>query len=177
MRYIPGYEWLYSATEDWNIYSHITNKFLKGTDNTHWYYMVTLCKKGIHKKYTIHRLVIFSFLWKSNLCINHKNWIKTDNRIENLEYCTYSENSIHSRVVLWNTNSCKQRILASNMWKLNSKPITQYSLSWEFIWHYNSQTEASKKLWIPQATISRWIIKNKISGWFIWKLSNWKQLI
>ena len=44
----------------------------------------------------VHQIVMLAFIGKSNLCINHKNGIKTDNRLENLEYCTNSENIRHA---------------------------------------------------------------------------------
>jgi len=50
----------------------------------------------------VHRLVGDVFLTKpdiANIQINHKNGIKTDNRIENLEWCTYSHNLKHAREI------------------------------------------------------------------------------
>lgn len=46
----------------------------------------------------VHRLVMFSFspTTKSNMDVNHINGIKTDNRLENLEWCTRKENIQHS---------------------------------------------------------------------------------
>jgi hypothetical protein len=47
---------------------------------------------------SIHKLVMAAFVGERpfNLEINHKNGVKTDNRVENLEYITHKENAIHA---------------------------------------------------------------------------------
>ena len=45
------------------------------------------------KNYSIHRLVAFAFLGEPNECVHHINNIKDDNRVENLEWTTLSNNT------------------------------------------------------------------------------------
>lgn len=71
--------------------------------NTHisktGYYVIDFKKDSIRKTFKVHRLIAFAFIDKveGKDFINHKNGVKTDNRIENLEWCTIAENNSHSR--------------------------------------------------------------------------------
>jgi hypothetical protein len=73
--------------------------YLKLGLNKNGYPMVHLYnqKTGKRRVSTVHRLMRETFFyWSMKPCVNHKNSIRHDNRIENLEPCTYSENSKHA---------------------------------------------------------------------------------
>ena len=66
------------------------------------YQQVALFYKGQRKDCYIHDLVATAFVegWREGLEVNHKNGVKSDNRAENLEWVTASENHQHARDVL-----------------------------------------------------------------------------
>jgi len=82
----------------WNRFKHcVTNvkeKILKHGVDQKGYHVVVLYGKMIK----VHRLVAIAFLSneENHPIINHINSITSDNRVENLEWCTYSHNAIHS---------------------------------------------------------------------------------
>lgn len=63
--------------------------------DTKGYLNITLSFNNKKKRARVHRLVMSLFVGESDLHVNHKNGIKTDNRLENLEYCTPAENNLH----------------------------------------------------------------------------------
>lgn len=176
---IPWYEWEYMASNRWNIKSlekmrwfYLSKEIiLKNNKNNTWYFTVNLGWKS----FLVHRLVMLSFVWDSELQVNHINWIKTDNRKENLEYCTRSENILHSYRVLGNKSYFSINNPSPNRWKFwknnpLSKRVWQYSKSWIFIKKWDSLTQVNNELWLNIWHISEvcsW--KRKTTGGFIFK--------
>lgn len=66
--------------------------------NRRGYKEVRLCKNGKSSLHLVHRLVALSFIpnLENKPCVNHINGVKSDNRPENLEWVSYSENMEHS---------------------------------------------------------------------------------
>lgn len=83
---IKGYEGLYAATEDGQIWSHRRQIFLKPHDNGHGYLHVILCKDGNNKHYRVNRLIAEAYLPNpDNLPeVGHRNNIRNDNELSNL---------------------------------------------------------------------------------------------
>ena len=75
---------------------YVEKEKIKKLNFTGAYLMAALCKNGKVKKISVHRLVLNAFCGESDLQCNHKNGIKTDNRLDNLEWTTQSENMKHA---------------------------------------------------------------------------------
>lgn len=96
---IIGYEGLYSINTNGDVFSHKKNILLKPSVNKYGYLQVALCKNGKPSTKRVNVLVAKTFVPNPDRkpIVNHKDGNKLNNRVENLEWCTYSENSIHAR--------------------------------------------------------------------------------
>jgi hypothetical protein len=113
--------------------------------NDKGYFRCNLKNNGKRFDFTVHRLVAEAFLDKpiGKDIINHINGIKTDNRVENLEWCTQSENIVHA---------VKERLIKT---KLTDKEALE-------ILNSNLSTRKLGKIYNVSSSII-WRIKNRIA--------------
>ena len=106
---IIGYEGLYEVSNMGNVRNVRRNTLLRFSKNNYGYIQVYLYKNGIRNGFKVHRLVAQAFIPNpDNLPqVNHKDEDKTNNSVENLEWCDHkynvnyghrTENAINTRV-------------------------------------------------------------------------------
>ena len=80
-------------------------KVLKQEKIMEGYLRVVLMKEAVKKRFMSHRLVAEAFIpnTENKPFVNHINGNPNDNRVENLEWCTQSENEKHSINILGKT--------------------------------------------------------------------------
>lgn len=175
------YEWKYQVSNLWVVKSNKTLHSLKGSMTWIWYLKIKVKTNTWTKNLTIHRLVARAFLPnpENKRCVNHINGVKTDNRAENLEWCTHSENMKHAYKINLHKQT-ENNFFKRNPWKfskwrfwkesMSAKAIIQYDLLWNVIKEWWSIIDIKRTLWFSSSSISaccRW--KYKTSCWFVWK--------
>lgn len=174
-RPIEGYEGLYEVS-DWgrvkslekvDSLGHLRKeKILKSIKNNKGYIKVNLCKDGERKNCTVHRLVAQAFIPNpDNLpCVNHKDEVKTNNHVGNLEFCSHQYNSTYGTAI-------QRRVEKTINGKL-SKSVYQYTLDGEFVREWESVSEIQRQLGYFQTAISACCAgKCKTSYDYIWSFT------
>lgn len=123
-RDIKGYDGLYQVSNEGRIKSIKKRKILSLFANHKGYLQTCLYKNGEKKGFLVHRLVAEAFIQNpQNLTqVNHKDENKTNNSVENLEWCTNDYNINYSQ----------------------SKKVYQYTLNNDLVKIWNSTMELGR---------------------------------
>lgn len=138
---ISGYEGLYEVSDTGMVRSRKSDHYrlLKQKYNRFTgYYAVDLRKDGKCKTCSVHRLVAMAFLPNPDGLpyVNHKDEDKTNNSVENLEWCTSEYNNLYS--------SYKRR-----------KRVDAYTVDGELLATFESEHVAAEMLGVTKSAISQ----------------------
>lgn len=123
-----------------NVKNKKTNKILKPFSTGNEYLKVSLSNNSKTKQFFVHRLVAQAFIPNPNNLpeVNHKKeFEKTNNTVENLEWCNHSYNQ--------NYGTRNERV-SKKLSKIYCKKINQYDLQGNFIRTWDSIKEAEKNV-------------------------------
>lgn len=135
---IKDYEGLYKISNLGRV-KNKKNYILKLRKDRKGYLIAYLYKKQKMKCKKVHRLVAQAFIENNNNKpqINHINGLKEDNKVENLEWVTPSENINHAY-----KKGLHKKYYGSN--HNNARSIIQYDIKGNFIKEWGSIIEAAK---------------------------------
>lgn len=168
---IAGYEGLYQVSNLGNVKSlarykknrskmqEVKEHMMKPFVYNEGYARVQLSKDGKARSFCVHRLVALAFVpnTENKPHINHIDENKSNNRADNLEWCTATENN--------NYGTHNMRISLTN-----GRRVQAFDKDGNLVMEFHSISEATRQTKINQTSISYCLAgKYKQAGGYVWK--------
>lgn len=177
---ILEYKDLYEISNRGRVYSVRNKRCLQPKLSKTGYYRVSLSSHGIVKIVSIHRLVALAFIPnpENKPTVNHINEIKTDNRVENLEWATVAEQNVHGTRLQrakahtdYHAREIDYSVVAAKhdyvkLAKINSHPVKVWDVSGEesiYMGEFPSQKAASEFTGVSSSKVSQCVSGQKKS--------------
>ena len=141
---------------------------LKKQNMVSGYLATNVIRNGKSREYSVHRIIAETFIPNPDKlpCVNHKDEDKTNNRADNLEWCTHKYNSNYGTQPLARKKYSLQELKYR-------KPVIQLTKDNAYVATHRSIYHAAKDTGIAKASIKRCLKgKYKTAGGFIWLLSS-----
>jgi hypothetical protein len=160
----------YLVSKDGNVYSLKHKRLLKQILTKAGYKRVWLWDGGLGKMKgeLVHRMVATTYIPnpKNKPHINHLDYNRSNNNVENLEWCTPKENNAYSNIWYYAGLAIKEK----KSWLKSNEVCSKKTLCIETGIIYKSCSEAARQLGISSKNISRVCIgKRKSTGGYHWK--------
>ena len=157
---VNGYEEIYEVS-DYGAIRRVGGKILKPKQEANGYRRYHLSKNGVAKSILAHRIVALAFIENPHGydTVNHINEDKSDNRVENLEWCDMSYQNRYG-------------IGAINRNKFKEKPVLQYTKDGQFVRRFDSVKKAAIELGLQETSIHcvcKGIRRYKSTGGYVFK--------
>lgn len=146
----------------------VADKILKLSDRNGYKY-IQLCKNNEKPFHPVHRIVANNFIPNTHNKphVNHIDGNPSNNNVSNLEWCTPSENELHSYRVLGKVPYSKGKI---GKYAMRKKPVNQYSLDGVFIRKFDNMADIRRMLGIDDTGICKVAKgKQKTAGGYKWE--------
>lgn len=177
-RSVVGYEGIYEVSNLGRVKrlkrnpergkSIMRERMLSAYKDKDGYLSVNLSKNSLQKPHRLHRVVLSAFTPNPNKLplVNHKNGVRDDNRLENLEWCDAKYNNSYGDAI-------EKRKKAQFLYFNKSIKVLQYTMNGDFVNGYYTTKDASRKTGISATDINYCLNKKaNRAGEFQWIYKN-----